>query len=334
MPSMDDCEASSRADRLSWETFVATCQATQIVESVLLSTASQSCSRLRHAGQLTGRRILLEFYTVAKQLNPCGPLERLSITERLLADLGDIEAGLPPDLRIGQVADRIGLTATGICKSSSARDPFLDPDVAGSFQVSMLGVQMVIYRLMFDAITDTSSMSAEVLHRRSLSACSALASVVCGLDIADRAGFWMPCESLTPDDYGERGRDGTGDGRPDPPDTPHHISNAISLLLRIALRTRPPTVIGDGVGDASPLPAHAVEVHRQAVDEAVRLVSWLIDVSVRDHWDIAELAVKRSTTLLYMASLEIPGLGDIHRRSMEYLGIPLPSECDAAMIMV
>jgi hypothetical protein len=66
----------------------------------------------------------------------------------------------------------------------------------GSFQMSMFGLQAIMYRLMLAAVPKLDTVAAEAVHRRALSLCHDAVELVVNLTPADRGLFWMPCESL------------------------------------------------------------------------------------------------------------------------------------------
>jgi hypothetical protein len=73
-------------------------------------------------------------------------------------------------------------------------------------------------------------------------------------------------------------------------DSSHHLSNCVSLLLRIAIRGRPE--FGDLVA--------------AAVESTITLTQNLIRAYEDQHWDVAGAGLKRIASLLLMADQDLP----------------------------
>lgn len=94
-------------------------------------------------------------------------------------------------------------------------------------------------------------------------------------------------------------------------DSSHHISNAVSLLLRVALFDR--------------------EGQAQTTDEAVECTIAFVDSLVRTfrdtQWDIAESALRRIAIVLLVGSRELPVLAETYRTVADALSLNMPRRC-------
>lgn len=109
--------------------------------------------------------------------------------------------------------------------------------------------------------------------------------------------FWMPCK-LSPNQQLT-------------PDSSHHISNAVSLLLRIALFDR------DGQADTTD----------NAVACTIPLVDSLVSTYAKTKWDVAEAALRRIAIVLLVGSRELPVLAETYRTVAEVLGLHVGELC-------
>lgn len=94
-------------------------------------------------------------------------------------------------------------------------------------------------------------------------------------------------------------------------DSSHHISNAVSLLLRVALFDR--------------------EGQAQMTHEAVECIIAFVDSLVRTfgdtQWDIAESALRRIAIVLLVGSRELPVLAETYRTVADVLRLNMPRMC-------
>lgn len=97
------------------------------------------------------------------------------------------------------------------------------------------------------------------------------------------------------------------------PDSWHHIANAASLLLRLAMRSRKIS------GGQDPL-------EHTAIDQITYLVDRLIDIYNRSRWDVVIIALRRIAGLLLMAEMDLPDVRGTYRQVANALGMPIAGE--------
>lgn len=167
----------------------------------------------------------------------------------------------------------------------------------GSFQLSLCGVHVIANRLIVESVTDRLGPHTAMALNDALIACEKITDLVVRLTLADRGLFWMPCEwaSLFASDL----------------DSSHHLSNAVSLLLRIAL--------SDRHGELHILDA--------AVGCTIRLIDSLVEIHLEQStWDVATAALRRIATLLLIATRELPQLSNTYTSVAKALNLPTSSE--------
>ncbi|BEI97127.1 hypothetical protein CcaverHIS631_0207160 [Cutaneotrichosporon cavernicola] len=152
---------------------------------------------------------------------------------------------------------------------STTRDA---PTGVRSLQLSLCGLYVVVHRTIIEALAPTG-VHVSLARANALAACGRLAALVVALTESDRAMFWMPYSS-------------------------HHISNAVSLLVRLALAHT------DG-----------------ALACTVALVENLGATYAQTQWDIAESALRRIAVVLAIGSRDLPALGETYRSVADVLGI-------------
>lgn len=99
-------------------------------------------------------------------------------------------------------------------------------------------------------------------------------------------------------------------------DSSHHISNCVSLLLRIALYDRAAT---------------AASTELRGVDAAsacaIQLVDTLVGVYAAWRWDVADAALRRIAPLLLFATRELPMLAESYAGVAKAFDLNIPCEC-------
>ncbi|BEJ12254.1 hypothetical protein CspHIS471_0207140 [Cutaneotrichosporon sp. HIS471] len=152
---------------------------------------------------------------------------------------------------------------------STTRDA---PTGVRSLQLSLCGLYVVVHRTIIEALPPTG-VHVSLARANALAACERLAALVVALTESDRAMFWMPYSS-------------------------HHISNAVSLLVRLALAHT------DG-----------------ALACTAALVENLGATYAQTQWDIAESALRRIAVVLAIGSRDLPALGETYRSVADVLGM-------------
>ncbi|KAL1406677.1 hypothetical protein Q8F55_008383 [Vanrija albida] len=220
-------------------------------------------------------KLVDEFYTVQAVVNAPTGVTRLARLEEIRAQLDEFERTLDPELQVRW-------------SQGSASEAV--PTGVKSFQLSVFGVMVVTNRLVIESLTDMRAPHSLIALNNGLVACQRLAELVSNLSTADRDQFWMPYSS-------------------------HHISNCVSLLLRIALC--------DVHGEY-----HLVE---SATQYAVSLVDALVAAYLGWTWDVAEAALRRIITLLLLASRELPMLSNAYTAVAKALNIPVTGSDEAPL---
>ncbi|GFZ44245.1 hypothetical protein JCM24511_01967 [Saitozyma sp. JCM 24511] len=210
-------------------------------------------------------RILLGFYTVEALTKPLGPLQLIGLLESVQGEMRNLEGGLSPTLRLNMPNQSLLSTL---------------PTGIRSWQLSFSGVKILLSRLLLDVVTGCSPIQLFTVLEAALNVCRELVEMVTHITPGDRAMFWMPYSS-------------------------HHISNCVSLLLRIAIRGRPE--FGDLVA--------------AAVGSTITLTQNLIRAYEDQHWDVAGAGLKRIASLLLMADQDLPETKGLYQSVIRALGI-------------
>lgn len=211
------------------------------------------------------RKIQANFCTVKAFTDPPTQITRLGILEEIRTQLESFEHSLPASLQIHT--------------PGSPDTPTQRPTGVASFQLSLVGVGVVTHRLILDALSDQLHTAPGMLAvANTLRACERVMLFVLNLTHTDCDLFWMPYS--------------TG-----------HISNTVSLLLRVAL-----------------IAERGSAIHDAAMEYTVQLVNWL--VAMTTSWDVALAALQRTATPLLVASREIEGLLPSYHAIAKVLGLP------------
>lgn len=230
------------------------------------------------------------FYTVQALMDPATGVTRIAGLEAFRAELDDFEHSLPRGLRLWS-ENKTEMLPIGLRKLSSWHKL-----TAGSFHLSLCGVQVITNRLIVESLTDRPGPHTAMALNNALIASERLSEILFRLTLHDRAMFWMPCgwyQTATAD----------------PSDSSYHASNAASLLLRIALYD-----------------VHTeFHVRQPAVECTVRLIDWLAKACPEATCDIAGSALRRIAPLLLIASRELPHLHDTYLSVAKILNLPISS---------
>lgn len=142
--------------------------------------------------------ILTEFFTVhAAQLTGNA---RLKVLEGITADLEAFSSVLPRSLRIFSDTEGISASplATGVRELIPARHACGDEadwaTSAGSFQLSQLGISVVLMRLTIESIDATARWQLAATLHAAFSVTSSIVDFLEGLAPAECSLFWMPCK--------------------------------------------------------------------------------------------------------------------------------------------
>ncbi|CAK9783829.1 unnamed protein product [Cutaneotrichosporon oleaginosum] len=203
---------------------------------------------------------------------------------KLLERFFSVHAITAPQGELTRLAALEGILADLEAFEDGLPDPLrsttgLAPTGVRSFQLSLCGLYVITHRTIIEALP-SGGVHISLAHSRALDACERLSALVLSLTDADRAAFWMPYSS-------------------------HHISNAASLLLRLALAHT------DG-----------------ALACTASLVHGLVDMYSTTRWDIAEAALRRIAVVLAVGSRELP-LAETYRTVADTLGMSAAPEGEA-----
>jgi len=166
---------------------------------------------------------------------------------------------------------------------------------AGSFQLTMLGMKAILHRLELDMIDRSCSGHVmATVFKTALTAASEIVQFVMELSSTDRAMFWMPCASNSSDQTTVLRSS----------DTFHHMSNAGSLLLRIATETR----------QLEPV------LCTQAVDLAKMYCQSLASYWRDEQWDMADETLKRLAEPAFTVGRDCYGAREIYLTISNALG--------------
>ena len=170
---------------------------------------------------------------------------------------------------------------------------------AGSYQLSYLGLGIIIRRLLLDSIPPDATYQATAVLPTILESCQEVISFIGGITVPDQELYWSACKPASQFPRAQL-----------TPVSTHHMTNTASLLLRLAMRARK---IG------SPL-------DRSALEAANGYLRCLIATHKLTEWDVAGSALRKIVSLLLMAEDELPEVRDVYKEVATALGMPIAGE--------
>ncbi|OXG32367.1 hypothetical protein C367_01135 [Cryptococcus neoformans Ze90-1] len=245
LPTLEDCDAEQHASDSDW-TSMETFIATCRLTLIIDDLLENS-----HSMDSVGRR------------EPS--ITRIARLEAILKHLDDLKSTLPEDLLRFNVRDTI--LPTGV----------------RSFQLSYLGLGIIIRRLLIDSLPENAQWQAVAALSEAYQSCQDMLNFISVLVQADQNMYWAPFSA-------------------------HHISNTVNLLLRIATKSR----CGNDESMAS-----------QAIAAANDLITALISIYQATSWDTIGGALRRIASLLLFAQHELIEVRMTYDQLATALHIPL-----------
>ncbi|KAK4688937.1 hypothetical protein P7C73_g1161, partial [Tremellales sp. Uapishka_1] len=201
LPTIDDGDWGAYAppsEKQSLETFIANCRLAQIVDLVLVQCYSPL------------------------QTSADEDASRFETLQSLAIDVEGFSKSLPDAWK---------------WNSNSAQTSIAAPTGTRSLQLSVLGLDVIVHRLMLDTLVNTSIWQSTAILRNAARVCHNLVDFTLSLSEADRDMFWMPYSSF-------------------------HLSNAVCVLLRVAFRSRliEPDLVTAAISDLSRLVQYLIPI--------------------------------------------------------------------------
>jgi hypothetical protein len=233
--------------------------------------------------------------TVRSASRPPAYLSRLSTLDSIRAELDELEDSLPWAIRKFASRDQGGPLPTGV-REFRLENP---TERTGSFQLSLVGIKVILHRIELDILdrSCSSHISFTVLQT-AFDAAHEVVIFVLELTAHDRAMFWMPCESR----YQEKALTTA--------DSFHHMSNAGSLLLRIATESR----------NSDPILSNKAIYTTKLYCES--LATYWRD----EQWDMADETLKRLAEPAFTVGKDCPGAREIYLTISGALGYHVTGE--------
>lgn len=183
----------------------------------------------------------------------------------------------------------------------------------GSFQLSYLGLGVIIRRLLIDSLPENAQWQAVAALSEAYHWCQDMINFVSVLVQADQNLYWAPCKwpfwlvSATFERIYFAAV------------SAHHISNTVNLLLRIATKSR----CGSNESMAS-----------QAIAAANSFVTALISLYQATSWDTIGGALRRISSLLLFAQHELTEVRMTYQQLATALHIPLSCKFELLAIIL
>lgn len=169
----------------------------------------------------------------------------------------------------------------------------------GSFQLSYLGLGIIIHRLLIDSLPENAQWQAVAALSEAYQSCQDMLNFISVLVQADQNMYWAPCEWFMSVKF---------EGTYFAAVSAHHISNTVNLLLRIATKSR----CGNNESMAS-----------QAIAANNNLITALISIYQATSWDTIGGALRRIASLLLFAQHELIEVRMTYDQLATALHIPL-----------
>ncbi|KAE8538015.1 hypothetical protein D1P53_006082 [Cryptococcus gattii VGV] len=252
LPTLEDCDAEEHASASDW-----TSMETFIATCRLTLVIDDLLESSHSMGSVGGREL---------------SITRIARLEAVIKHLDDLKFTLPEDL-----------------VQFSGRDTIL-PTGVRSFQLSYLGLGVIIRRLLIDSLPENAQWQAVAALSEAYHWCQDMINFVSVLVQADQNLYWAPFSA-------------------------HHISNTVNLLLRIAMKSR----CGSNESMAS-----------QAIAAANSFVTALISLYQATSWDTIGGALRRISSLLLFAQHELIEVRMTYEQLATALHIPLSDDMVSA----
>ncbi|WVQ89068.1 hypothetical protein IAS59_002815 [Cryptococcus gattii] len=252
LPTLEDCDAEEHASASDWTSMET------FIATCRLTLLIDDLLESSHSMDSVGGREL--------------SITRIATLEAIIKHLDDLKFTLPEDL-----------------VQFSGRDTIL-PTGVRSFQLSYLGLGVIIRRLLIDSLPENAQWQAVAALSEAYHWCQDMINFVSVLVQADQYLYWAPFSA-------------------------HHISNTVNLLLRIATKSR----CRSNESMAS-----------QAIAAANNFVTALISIYQATSWDTIGGALRRISSLLLFAQHELIEVRMTYEQLATALHIPLSDDIVSA----